>query len=498
MTIDRAPADPSNEPAPSFEFGADEPGASFECRLDDARSAACAPHSGLHRSTTARTLPGARDRRRRQHRQRRVTAGRSTRPPRRDARSLPPDPSNEPPPSFEFSADEAARFECRSTARDWAPCTRPQHVGPLADGAHSFEVRATDAAGNTGAAAVRLDGRHGRAGVDDRRRAVATRATSRAELRVQRRRAGARFECRLDDARLDGMREPADRRTARRRRAHVRGRAPPTPPATRRAPPPRWTVDTVAPARRSTARRRSEQRARAELRVQRRRARRDVRVPARRAASGGVRQPAVRRPSPTARTRSRCARPTPPATPAPPARTLDGRHDRAGGDASTRLRRSEQRAHAELRVQPPTRRAASSAARRRRLGAVHEPAGYIGPLADGATRFAVRATDAAGNTGAAASYTWTVDTIAPDDDASTPRRLTRATTRGQLRVHRRARARTFECRARRRRLDACTSPQLRRPAPTAPHTSQVRATDAAGNTGAAATLHLDGRHGRAE
>src|SRR5438132_3270602 len=38
---------------------------------------------------------------------------------------------------------------------------------------------------------------------------------------------------------------------------------------------------------------------------------------------------------------------------------------------------------------------------------------YPGPLADGSHTFQVKQTDVAGNTGVAASYTWTVDTTAP-------------------------------------------------------------------------------------
>ncbi|MGE0068222.1 MAG: hypothetical protein AB7T48_12810, partial [Solirubrobacterales bacterium] len=54
--------------------------------------------------------------------------------------------------SFVFSASGAAGFECRidSAAEDaWAPCTSPVVLTGLADGTHTFEVRAVDAVGNT-------------------------------------------------------------------------------------------------------------------------------------------------------------------------------------------------------------------------------------------------------------------------------------------------------------------------------------------------------------
>ena len=68
--------------------------------------------------------------------------------------SGPADPSKSAAASFAFSADEAAGFECRLDDGDWAACESPQAYADLADGDHGFQVRATDAAGNTGEAAV--------------------------------------------------------------------------------------------------------------------------------------------------------------------------------------------------------------------------------------------------------------------------------------------------------------------------------------------------------
>ena len=62
---------------------------------------------------------------------------------------VPADPSNDTTPAFEFSANEAgSTFECRLDSGSWASCASPATLGPLADGAHTFDVRATDAAGN--------------------------------------------------------------------------------------------------------------------------------------------------------------------------------------------------------------------------------------------------------------------------------------------------------------------------------------------------------------
>jgi hypothetical protein len=73
--------------------------------------------------------------------------------------TTPPDTSIDSGPSgtvtattadFAFSSSEAgSRFECRLDAGAWASCTSPKSYTSLAAGDHTFDVRATDAAGNT-------------------------------------------------------------------------------------------------------------------------------------------------------------------------------------------------------------------------------------------------------------------------------------------------------------------------------------------------------------
>ena len=52
--------------------------------------------------------------------------------------------------SFTFAADDpSATFDCRLDGGVWAPCSSPWSYAGLTEGIHTFDVRATDAAGNT-------------------------------------------------------------------------------------------------------------------------------------------------------------------------------------------------------------------------------------------------------------------------------------------------------------------------------------------------------------
>ena len=67
--------------------------------------------------------------------------------------SAPPNPSNATSASFEFVANEAASgYQCRLDGASFTPCTSPKGYTGLGEGPHSFDVKATDLTGNTGAA----------------------------------------------------------------------------------------------------------------------------------------------------------------------------------------------------------------------------------------------------------------------------------------------------------------------------------------------------------
>ncbi|HZB23728.1 MAG TPA: Ig-like domain-containing protein, partial [Gaiellaceae bacterium] len=64
--------------------------------------------------------------------------------------SGPNDPSNDPNPGFVFSANEGSvTFQCQIDGGGWGACTSPKSYTGLTEASHTFEVRATDGAGNT-------------------------------------------------------------------------------------------------------------------------------------------------------------------------------------------------------------------------------------------------------------------------------------------------------------------------------------------------------------
>src|SRR4029078_7400706 len=75
-----------------------------------------------------------------------------TTPPNTTINSGPSGATNDASPSFGFSASElGSTFECRldsSQASDWQSRSSPKSSSNLADGSHTFQVRATDPLGN--------------------------------------------------------------------------------------------------------------------------------------------------------------------------------------------------------------------------------------------------------------------------------------------------------------------------------------------------------------
>jgi hypothetical protein len=152
-TIDSGPSGIVTTSAASFAFSSNEVGSTFECSVDGGAFAACASgkqYAGLAdgshtfgvRATDAVGNTDA------------TPATRSwtidTVPPATIIDSGPAAASNSASAAFSFSSDEQnVTFQCSLDGSAYASCASPKQYAGLADGSHTFGVRASDAAGNT-------------------------------------------------------------------------------------------------------------------------------------------------------------------------------------------------------------------------------------------------------------------------------------------------------------------------------------------------------------
>ena len=152
-----APAEVSSDPNPAFSFTGTG-GVTFECRMDGGSWSTCtAPYSssgladGQHTFEVRAKDPGS------------VIRSASTvhvwtvdtTPPAASILAAPASTTTDRNAQFTFASEVGVTFECRVDGGAWQPCTSPQRYAGLAPGAHRFEVRATDGAGNVGPAAAR-------------------------------------------------------------------------------------------------------------------------------------------------------------------------------------------------------------------------------------------------------------------------------------------------------------------------------------------------------
>ncbi|HVK75487.1 MAG TPA: Ig-like domain-containing protein, partial [Kofleriaceae bacterium] len=152
VTITGGPAGPVNDPTPTFTFTTAGAPTVIECRIGGGAFAACtSPYTAAALPDGAATFEV------------RVAdaagnLGTATRAfvvdtvaPTVTITGGPAGPTSDPTPTFTFVADGGAVMtECRVGGGAFAACTSPFTAAALPDGAATFEVRVTDAAGNVG------------------------------------------------------------------------------------------------------------------------------------------------------------------------------------------------------------------------------------------------------------------------------------------------------------------------------------------------------------
>ena len=146
-TITSGPSGPINNPSPTFNFTASEGNSSFGCKLDSQPYEACSspktyaaladgPHTFYVRATdpagNTDSTPDSR------------TFTVNTEEPDTTITFGPQGPTNDPSPTFRFTSTAAgSTFECRLDGGTFQPCNSPRTYSGLADGPHTFRVRAT-------------------------------------------------------------------------------------------------------------------------------------------------------------------------------------------------------------------------------------------------------------------------------------------------------------------------------------------------------------------
>jgi hypothetical protein len=485
-SITASPTNPSTSSSASFSFSS-EAGATFQCAIDGAAFAACAsPKSytgladGSHtfqvKATDAAGNTGAAAS---------YTWTIDTSAPTATIGTSPSNPSNSSSPSFSFSSEAGATFQCALDGASFAACTSPKSYTGVADGSHTFQVKATDAAGNTGAAASytwTIDTVGATASITASPANPSTSSSASFSFSSE---AGATFQCALDGSSFTACMSPKSYTSLADGSHTFQVKATDTVGNTGTAVGYTWSIDTVGAAASITA---------------------SPTNPSTSSApsfsftseAGATFQCALDGASFAACT-----------SPKSYTGVADGSHtfqvkatDTAGNTgaaASYTWTIDTVGATATITANPtnPSTSSAPSFSFSSEAGATFQcaldgssfaactsPKSYTG-VADGSHTFQVKATDTAGNTGAAASYTWTIDTVGATATITASPTNPSNSSSASFSFSSEAGA-TFQC-----SLDsaftACASPKSYSGIADGSHTFQVKATDTAGNTGAAAS-----------
>jgi hypothetical protein len=253
-TIVSGPPSRTNATSATFDFSS-EAGATFECSLDGAAFTACADpetFTGLTAEKAYTLQVRARD-----------AAGNVDPTPASYTWTVdrtapdtvivsgPPNPSNSPDATFDFSSEEGATFECSLDGAAFTSCSDPESFRGLGDGEHTLQVRARDVAGNVDDSPASYTWTVDAALPDTvivSGPPVLTNATS-ATFDFSSPEEGATFECSLDGAAFTSCADPEtftglDERThtLQVRARDVAGNVDPSPASYT------WTVDLTPPA----------------------------------------------------------------------------------------------------------------------------------------------------------------------------------------------------------------------------------------------------------
>jgi Big-like domain-containing protein len=491
-TITSSPANPSNSTSPSFSFSSSESGSTFQCSLDGAAFAGCtSPRAyaglapGSHTFQVKATDPAGNV----DPTPASYTWTIDTAAPDTTITSSPANPSNSTSASFGFSSSEGgSTFECQLDAGGYSSCATPKAYSGLAPGSHTFQVRATDAAGNTDLTPASFTWTIDATAPDTTITTSPANPTSSTSVSFSftSTEAGS-FECQLDGAAFAGCTSPkayvglaAGSHNFQVRSTDTAGNTDPTPASYT------WTIDTAAPDTTITA------------------------------------SPANPTNSPSASFSfssseggstfecqldgggySSCASPKPYSGLAPGSHTFQARAtDQSGntdptpasytwvidiGAPDTTITASP--------ANPTNSTSASFGFSSSEGGSTFEcqldgggysscasPKPYSG-VAPGSHTFQVKATDPAGNTDpTAASFTWVIDIAAPDTTiTASPANPTNSTS-ASFGFSSSEGGSTFECQLGGGGYSSCASPKPYSGLTAGSHTFQVRSTDTAGNT----------------
>ena len=152
-SVDSGPGGTTDDATPTFAFSANEPGSTFECRVDSAAFAPCtSPHTtgvlgaGAHTFEVRAIDPDG-------NTDSSPAASGFTLAPTPPQTTIDTGPSgtvNTSQPTFTFSTGESdSTYECSLDGGAFAVCASPYTTQPLVEGSHTFAVRATDPQDNT-------------------------------------------------------------------------------------------------------------------------------------------------------------------------------------------------------------------------------------------------------------------------------------------------------------------------------------------------------------